>query len=92
MERLNYLKKAINGHIPQEIIDRPKQGFSVPVYEWFFQKLGNRAREELDSFCDQTDFLNRHAVTDLFEHRETEKIWYLLNFALWWKEYIEKAN
>ena len=42
------LKKAVRGVIPDELIDRPKQGFGVPVYEWFFDRLGDTARRELD--------------------------------------------
>ncbi len=42
------LKKAVRGVIPDELIDRPKQGFGVPVYEWFFDRLGDEARRELE--------------------------------------------
>ena len=35
------LKKAVRGVIPDELIDRPKQGFGVPVYEWLFDRLGD---------------------------------------------------
>src|SRR4029079_8767467 len=54
------LKKAVRGVIPDELIDRKKQGFGVPVYEWFFDRLGDEARRELDSFCETTDFLDRN--------------------------------
>ena len=37
------LKRAVRGVIPDELIDRPKQGFGVPVYEWFFDRLGDTA-------------------------------------------------
>jgi len=84
------LKKAVRGLIPDELIDRKKQGFSVPIYEWFFGRLGERAREELIYFCDQTDFLDKQAVMELIEHGNGPKVWYLLNFALWWREYCEK--
>jgi asparagine synthase (glutamine-hydrolysing) len=81
------LKKAVKGTIPDAIIDRPKQGFSVPIQEWFFKRLGGVARQELESFCMKTDFLDLQEVQRLFERHESDKIWYLLNFALWWKKF-----
>lgn len=84
------LKESVRGVIPDDLIERKKQGFSVPVYEWFFDRLGDQARLELDEFCDQTDFLDRSAVHDLFERGRGPQVWYLLNFALWWKAYIDK--
>jgi len=83
------LKKAVRGIIPDELIDRPKQGFGVPVYEWFFDRLGERARQELSNFCDQTDFLDKAEVLRLVEQKAGSPVWYLLNFALWWKEYVK---
>ena len=82
------LKKAVRGTIPDAVIDRPKQGFSVPVQEWFFERLGGIARQELETFCQETDFLNLLEVRRLFERRESEKLWFLLNFALWWKTFV----
>ena len=82
------LKKAVRGLIPDEMIDRKKQGFGVPVYEWFFDKLGNTTRQELKSFCEQTDFLNKSEVISLIDKGRGSQVWYLLNFALWWKEYL----
>lgn len=84
------LKKAVRGLIPDELIDRKKQGFGVPIYEWFFDKLGSQTREELSAFCDQTDFLNKHEVMKLIDEGRGPQVWYLLNFALWWKQFIRK--
>jgi asparagine synthase (glutamine-hydrolysing) len=83
------LKKAVRGLIPDQVIDRPKQGFGVPLYEWFFDKLGEKSRQELMSFCDKTNYFDRAEVMRLFEQNNRPQIWYLLIFALWWKEYIE---
>lgn len=83
------LKKAVRGLIPDELIDRKKQGFGVPVYEWFFTKLGRQIRSELATFCDQTDFLDRNEVMRLVDQGNGSEVWYLLNFALWWKEFIK---
>ena len=82
------LKKSVRGLIPDELIDRPKQGFGVPVYEWFFDKLGEKTRKELGDFCGKTDFLDRAEVMRLIDSGNGPQVWYLLNFALWWKEYI----
>ena len=82
------LKKSVRGLIPDELIDRKKQGFGVPVYEWFFDRLGKMAREELNDFCHQSDFLDHKEVARLIENGQGSQVWYLLNFAMWWKEYM----
>ena len=87
-ELKHILKRAVRGLIPDELIDRKKQGFGVPVYEWFFDRLGDEARRELEDFCGQTDFLDRDEVMRLVDERRGPEVWYLLNFALWWKEYL----
>jgi len=82
------LKKAVRGLIPDEIIDRKKQGFGVPVYEWCFGALGERVKRELDAFCGATDLLDRRAVANLVEQKQGPQLWYLLNLAMWWKQFI----
>jgi asparagine synthase (glutamine-hydrolysing) len=86
------LKKAVRGVIPDKMIDRKKQGFGVPVYEWFFDKLGDHTRQELRAFCSETDFLDYAEVERLIEKKQGPQLWYLLNFALWWKEYIKPSQ
>jgi asparagine synthase (glutamine-hydrolysing) len=83
------LKKAVRGVIPDELIDRPKQGFGVPVTEWVVGRLGDQARTELADFCEQTDFLDRDEVMRYVDSRSGSETWYLLNLALWWKEYVQ---
>ncbi len=83
------LKKSVRGIIPDELIDRKKQGFGVPVYEWLFDKLGDYTRDVLTEFCKKTDFFDGRVINDMLKAGPNPKIWYLLNFALWWQEYIE---
>jgi asparagine synthase (glutamine-hydrolysing) len=87
-ESKHILKKAVRGLIPDEIILRRKQGFGVPIYEWFFEQFGEFAKRELSAFCEQTDFLDRAAVLGLLRSGRGRDAWFLLNFALWWKEFI----
>src|ERR1700722_11608885 len=88
-ESKHILKQAVRGLIPEDIIDRRKQGFGVPVQEWFLGQSGEFAKRELTEFCDKTDFLDHTAVMNLIQSRRGSHTWLLLNFALWWNEFIE---
>jgi asparagine synthase (glutamine-hydrolysing) len=90
-ESKHILKKAVRGVIPDEIIHRRKQGFGVPIREWFSGPFGGFARQELSAFCRKTDFFDEIAVVNLIQSGNARDTWFLLNFALWWKEYIEAS-
>jgi asparagine synthase (glutamine-hydrolysing) len=78
------LRRAVRGVIPDELIDRPKQGFRVPMEEWVLGRLGERARSEVRSFCRSTGLIDEHEASRLLE-RPRREAWYLLNLALWWQ-------
>ena len=50
-------------------------------------RVGTVMREEMNSFLSQTDFLDGREVERLFRENNGPLLWYLLNFALWWKRY-----
>jgi asparagine synthase (glutamine-hydrolysing) len=81
------LKKAVRGVIPDELIDRKKQGFGVPVYEWYYTKFGEYVAKEMKDFCGNTDLFQFEGVSPYLKKRG----WALLNVALWWKQYIGSA-
>ena len=87
-ELKHILKRAVRGLIPDDIIDRKKQGFGVPVQEWFMGRLGEHTRNILTEFCEQTDYFNPDVVKSYLQPEHAGRAWYLLNFALWWNEYI----
>jgi asparagine synthase (glutamine-hydrolysing) len=82
------LKKAVRGVIPDELIDRKKQGFGVPIHEWYSTTLGSYLFKELKEFCSKTDFLEWNEVARSLSETHSPKGWSMLNFALWWKQYI----
>ena len=82
------LKKSVRGLIPDELIDRKKQGFGVPINEWFLDRLGERVIDELKDFTEKTDYLNFKVVEELIKVGNTNQVWYLFNLALWWKKYF----
>jgi asparagine synthase (glutamine-hydrolysing) len=80
------LRTALRGIVPDDLLDRPKQGFRVPR-EWFDGAIADYARRELLDFCTQADILDRGEVERVVRRPRRES-WYLLNLALWWKEFI----
>jgi asparagine synthase (glutamine-hydrolysing) len=86
----SFFKKAVADLLPQEILHRPKQGFGVPITEWFVDLLGDQARALLREFARETDYFDPAEIEELIRRRRTNQMWYLYNFALWWKRYIRR--
>ena len=82
------LKQAVRGVIPDAIIDRPKQGFGVPVQEWMQDRLGTMMQATLTEFCNRTDILDKNAVLRMVREQRDPRSWYLFNLALWWNHYM----
>ncbi len=83
------LKKAVTGLIPDELIHRKKQGFGVPVEEWFFERLGETTKNELKDLCDNSDLFEWKSVEAVLDNGPVKQSWILLNFALWFKEHFQ---
>lgn len=78
------LKKAVRGLIPDDIIDRKKQGFGVPIPEWYDAKFGGYLLKQIKDFCDNTDLVDWKGMQPFL----AKKGWSLLNLAMWWKQHI----
>jgi asparagine synthase (glutamine-hydrolysing) len=82
------LKKAVRGLVPDELIDRKKQGFGIPYQEWFADRLGEKMRTDVQSFLNNTDFFNKNEIINEY-HKEGSFSWRLYNFVLWYNEFID---
>lgn len=82
------LKRAVRGILPDDVIDRPKQGFGVPAEEWFGTQIRDLARHEIRWFCNESGLFDREVVESTLESLTGLHTWYFLNLALWWKEFI----
>lgn len=84
------LKRAVRGLIPDQLIDRRKQGFGVPIKEWFLDGLGPVVRDEIDAFMQATDVLDAAAVNRLFAEQDGVHLWFLYNLAAWHRHFIRE--
>ena len=85
------VRAAVAPWLPPGILDRRKQGFQLPLAEWFRDDFGSYARELWSgSGIATADFLDARAVDALFdEHRSGRRdhsrpLYALALFCLWW--------
>ncbi len=53
------LRSILYRHVPRELVDRPKQGFAVPISKWMEQWISTGAvRDSIDTLRDKMPFLN----------------------------------
>jgi len=81
------LKKAMEPHLPHDIMYRPKMGFAVPLARWFRGPLRQRVRDELlGGPLLETGWFNRDTIRRMVEQHESGRrdhstpIWVLLMF------------
>ena len=87
-ESKHIFKKAVKGVIPEKIINRTKQGFGVPVHEWYESRLGNKMKNSIQTFVKTTGLLDESFVSEILKSGRGTQIWYLYNLSEWWKKFI----
>ena len=88
------LKRAVKDLIPTEILNRPKQGFGVPVQEWINDQLKDRIRNTLTASLQRGYFDSSYVRLLLDEHERGRRdhsmaVWALFMFELWHRRYID---
>ncbi|MCE9590348.1 MAG: asparagine synthase (glutamine-hydrolyzing) [Planctomycetes bacterium] len=80
------LRRAVRGVIPDEILQRPKRGFGVPIREWYRGKLGDVIRDEVTQFNRDVPLFEPAALAAvLADPSRAVQSWQLYNLALWWR-------
>ena len=76
------LKKAVEGILPPEVINRPKQGFVAPMSEWLRGEMGEKMRRDIrKSTLTERGLLDYDAIDRLWEaHQSGRGEW---AFQLW---------
>jgi len=93
------LKRALQGIVPQQIIDRKKHGFGVPVGRWFRTGLNGYLHDTLLSReALRRGYFNETVLRRLIAEHETGKrdhghrLWSLLTLEIWHRMFIDREE
>ena len=86
------------GHLlPQELLNRPKKGFEVPMLKWLRTDLKPMIEHDLlgDNFIEQQGIFNGEAIVNLkaklFSNNPGDSaatVWAIIVFQYWWKKHF----
>ncbi|HLC54540.1 MAG TPA: asparagine synthase (glutamine-hydrolyzing) [Candidatus Nanoarchaeia archaeon] len=88
------LKEISREYLPDSIVDRKKQGFPLPLDNWFKGEFENIAKKYLlGSEAKIAHFVDQSALRQLLDSTEQrkrwgQKIWMLLSLELWLQEWF----
>jgi asparagine synthase (glutamine-hydrolysing) len=89
-------RKAMEGIIPDFILNRPKLGFPVPLRDWLKGSMGGMLLEQIKASGIE-DYISIDAVEQMaIKHRNGQgdyarRIWTIYVFALWHMTYVEQV-
>ncbi len=93
------LKEVGRPLLPPGILERPKQGFAVPLEHWFGHDFGRLAREVLlDRRCRERGWLDPRAVASLVgggegrASRRARQVFTLLCLELWAQAWLDRPR
>jgi asparagine synthase (glutamine-hydrolysing) len=79
-------RRAVQGLVPDWVLDRPKQGFGPPVVAWLAVSFGRLLRELLED-PELRRWIDPDATLRLLDSGKIGA-WPVLNFALWHRHWI----
>jgi len=99
VETKHIFKRAIRDLVPTEILDRPKQGFGVPMEQWINQQLRARLHDTLrEPRTQQRGYIEKRYVEVLLDEHErgrrdhAAELWALFVLELWQRTFIDQAR
>jgi asparagine synthase (glutamine-hydrolysing) len=95
------LRQILGEYIPEHLFNRPKKGFSIPIFKWFSEHMDNMFEHYLTyDRLEKTGIFNTDEVLHEYnkykwnkKHNKEyniEKMWRLLSFMMWWDRWNEK--
>jgi asparagine synthase (glutamine-hydrolysing) len=87
------LKDAVRPWLPDAIVDRPKQGFMIPMAEWLTRDLA--ADVLLDPRSLERGLFREERVRELVDgvaDGHEYRLWTLVMLELWFRTYVDRAT
>ncbi len=86
------LRKILYKYVPRNLIDRPKQGFALPVNRWLQGAFGKMMRDEILQVCELAG-LNMHLVRcelqiSMKSKKNSVRVWLLYIYASWFRRWM----
>jgi len=92
------LRRAMAKHLPALTLKRPKEGFNIPVGKWLRGELNALLHESLAPHRLKAvgvfDAAGVQKMISAHEKRQQDNgypLWGLLNFMLWWEQFMTKT-
>ena len=91
------VQDAFRSLLPEEIYNRPKQGFEIPLLGWFRNELWSLINDDLlsEKFVREQGIFNPQSTEGLKQKLRSNNpedshatIWALIVFQYWWKKYL----
>src|SRR5712664_4087038 len=96
LDTKHIFKRAMRDLVPAEILDRPKQGFGIPIDQWINQQLRERVRGTLtEPRTMQRGFIETRYVNLLLDEHErgrrdhATELWTLFMLELWHRKFVD---
>lgn len=89
------LKQITHKYLPKEIMDRPKMGFGVPIFDWFQDELKEYLLHYLDEKrINEAGIFNTKEIISLrdkylnSQKTNITQLWFLLIFEMWKEKWM----
>lgn len=89
------LRQILYKYVPKEYIERPKQGFGMPIHKWFRNELKDLYEHYLsEERLSETGLFDakyvRAKLNDFYDGKpvNASKFWLLLNFEMWREKWM----
>ena len=99
LETKHLFKRAVSDLVPAEILNRPKQGFGVPIEQWINQQLRERVHETLtEPRTQQRGYIEPRYVKMLLDEHErgrrdhATELWALFMLELWHRTFVDSSG